>query len=215
MARSLPRRPTVPPVPWRRALRRARRSLALRWLLVAAAASLVAVEAAGVGAEAAAARDAWGRSTGVAVAVRDVARGEVVAAGDVAVQRRPLAVVPDDALQEPPVGRVTTAGLVAGEVVVSSRLAPAGLSGVAALVPDGWRAMAVPTSASGFGSPAPPLAVGDRVDVLAPDVVAADALVVAIDDTAVTVAVPADDAPALAEALAAAVVTIALVGASR
>jgi Flp pilus assembly protein CpaB len=138
----------------------------------------------------------------------------VVGADDVTLEDRPLAVVPDGAVTDAPVGLVATADLVLGEVVVQARLAPEGLAGVAALVPDGWRALAVPTSASGLGAPVPPLAVGDRVDVLAPDVVAADALVVDVEETAVTVAVPADDAPALAEAVAGAVVTLALRGAS-
>ena len=214
MARPLPRSALLPPVPWRRALRRARRSLALRWLLVAAAAGGVAAEAAAIGAEADAERDAWGTAVSVVVVARDVAAGSTVEAADVRVERRPAAVVPDDAVTEPPVGRRATATRVAGEVVVASRLAPAGLSPVAALVPDGAVAVAVPTSASGFGAAAPPLAVGDRVDVLAPRPVAVDAVVVAVGDDALTIAVDAEDAAAVAEAMASSVITVALRGAS-
>ena len=195
-------------------LRRLRRSIAARWLLVAVAAGAVAVEASHITAQAEAERDAWGTPVTVAVAARDVDGGEVIRAADVRVEQRPAAVVPDGAVPAPPVGQVATAALVAGEVVVAARVAPAGLSPVAALVPDGWRAVAVPTSSSGLGAPAPPLAVGDRVDLLAPHTVAEGAVVVAVDEGAVTVAVPAGDVDDVAEATSAAVVTIALVGPS-
>jgi hypothetical protein len=60
--------------------------------------------------------------------------------------------------------------VVAGEPLVAGRLAPDGLTGAAALVPEGYRAVSVPTASAGF----PPVALGDRVDVLAvlpPDLV--------------------------------------------
>ena len=62
----------------------------------------------------------------------------------------------------------------------------------------------------------PPLTAGDLVDVVATptdgatEVVARRARVVGLDDRAVTVAVRAADAPAVASALAAATVTLAL-----
>jgi len=207
-------RPLAPPLlaPVRRTARRGRRSLALRWLLVAAAAALAAVQASALGAQAEAARQAWGEGVDVVVAARDLPAGRRVAATDVVVESRPQAVVPAGALSEPPVGSVLSAGVVAGEVLVGARVAPAGLGAVAALVPEGWRAVAVPTSASGFGPPAPPVTVGDRVDLLAPDVVASG-VVVAVGDDAVTVAVPARDAPAVADAAATVAVTLALRGA--
>jgi hypothetical protein len=90
--------------------------------------------------------------------------------------------------------------------VLAGRLAPEGLQGVAALVPTGWRALAMPA-----GRAALRLSVGDRVDLVAavdgttddasesPSFVLADnALVVAVDDESVTVAVPAEDAPRVA-----------------
>jgi len=61
--------------------------------------------------------------------------------------------------------------------------------------------------------PAPPLGVGDRVDLLAPDVVAAGALVVDVGEEAVTVAVPAEDADDVAAAVATSAVALALRGA--
>jgi len=195
----------------RRWLRRGRRSLVLRWGAVAGAAALAAMQASAVAADAEAARDSWGRGVDVVVAARDLAAGQRVGEGDVRVESRPAAVVPGSAVDDPPLGRVVTAAMAAGEVVVADRVAPAGLSAAAARIPDGWRAVAVP--AGGLGAVTPPLVVGDRVDLLAPDVVAEDAVVVAVADDAVTVAVPAADAPVVADALAVAVVTLALRGA--
>ncbi|MGH9138594.1 MAG: RcpC/CpaB family pilus assembly protein, partial [Acidimicrobiales bacterium] len=97
--------------------------------------------------------------------------------------------------------------------------------GPAALVPAGHRALALPVTA---GVGAPSVVVGDRVDVLAafdmldePDtadvdpagVVTAGAVVVDVGESAVTVAVPEDDAPRVAFAAARGTVTLALVGA--
>ncbi len=205
--------PPLPALPLRRTARRARRSLALRWSAVALAAGLAAAQAVRLGADAEAARAAWGDPVEVVVAARDLDAGDVVQAADVRTERWPSAVVPGGAVDEAPLGRVLSADVVAGEALVGARLAPDGLSGPAALVPDGWRAVAVPSSA-GFGAPVPPLRLGDRVDVLAPDLVAAGAVVVAVDDEVVTIAVSADDAPAVAEAMAVAVVVLALRGAA-
>lgn len=76
---------------------------------------------------------------------------------------------------------------------------------MAALVPAGGRAVAVPVADA-----LPPLRRGDRVDVLAPSVVAADAVVLDVGETVVTVAVVAADAPRVADALARGPVTLAL-----
>jgi Flp pilus assembly protein CpaB len=129
--------------------------------------------------------------------------------------------------------------VLAGEPLVAARLAPDGLTGAAALVPPGWRAVAVPLGPAG----APPLAVGDLVDVLAvmptaglpglgsdgagagpdgtgPDGAAQEpafvlverAAVVDVTDDAVTVAVPEGDAPRVAWALSNGAVVLALGG---
>ncbi|HET7721777.1 MAG TPA: RcpC/CpaB family pilus assembly protein, partial [Acidimicrobiales bacterium] len=108
--------------------------------------------------------------------------------------------------------------------LVEARLAPDGLSPVAARIPPGHRAVAVPTAAGGFATEAPPVEVGDRVDVLAtfdvlePDApptapVARDALVIEVADSRISLAVEADDAAPVAFALARGTVTLALVGA--
>ena len=186
-------------------------------VVLAVASAAVVVRATG---DADAARRRWGSTRAVAVAVAPIDAGIAIDASAVAVRDVPAGLVPDGALGTVPDGRVALAPIVAGEVLVEARLAPAGLSGPAALVPPGWRAIAVP---SGAGPGPPPLAVGDRVDIFAtflaeagtepPTVaVAEDALVVAVDDEGVTVAVPEVDAARVAFATTAGAVTLALRG---
>lgn len=217
-------KPTRSPFPRRRprpllGLRRHPRA----WWLVAAAASLTAgLLASSVVERAEAARRAWGETTAVVVATRDLAPGDRLDAGALTVEERPLATVPTSALTELPRDRVAAAAIVAGEVVVAERLAGAGLDGAAALLPPGTRAVAIPADPS----LTPPVQVGDHVDLVvalaapaegssAPPgfTLVADALVVAVEDTAVTVAVPRDDTSRVAVALGAGAVTLALVGA--
>ena len=208
----------VPGIVARRWARRARRSPAA-WWSCAAVVAVLAVTRVG----------AWGESRTVVVASGDLPPGHVVTLADVTVERWPVAVVPAGALADVPVGRTVTTPIVAGEAVVARRVAPDGLDGVAALLPEGHRAVAVPAAIDGFGAGVPPLAVGDRVDVLATfdvyvdeggsgaeptGVVAAEALVVDVGDGAVTVAVPERDAPQVAFAAARGTVTLALVGMS-
>jgi Flp pilus assembly protein CpaB len=138
-----------------------------------------------------------------------------------ALAQRARAELPDGAVTDVPVGAIAVDALVPGEVVVASRLAPAGLSPAAALLPAGTRGVAVPA-----GTTAMPLAVGDRVDVVAmlpfdlagPEgaaaVVAADATVVQVGEESVLVAVPEPDVPALARALAEGAVQLVLRGAT-
>jgi Flp pilus assembly protein CpaB len=115
--------------------------------------------------------------------------------------------------------------VAAGEPLVAERLAPHGLMGVAALVPTGQRAVAIPIGPLA----APPLTVGDLVDVLAVVVVAEQqqgptpdrpsfplveaALVVDVGEQSISVAVPEADAPRLAWVLANGSVVLALAGA--
>lgn len=194
----------------RRRLRLRRRPLP--WW--AGALVLAAVTATVVGrlvADAAAERDRWGATVQVAVATGDAAPGEPVRAE---LRRLPRSLVPPGATTAAD-GAVAAVALHAGEIVLEGRLAPAGTSAVAALVPAGHRAVAVP---AGDGLP---LAVGDTVDVLAtldPESarptfpVARDARVVHVGEVAVTVAVTVDEAPRVAFALAAGAVTLALSG---
>lgn len=110
-----------------------------------------------------AARERWGTSRPVAVATRDLAPGEVVDADAVEVRDLPAGALTEAAVADAPEGAVVRQPIYAGEPVLASRLAPGGLTGAAALVPAGHRAVAVPVGPGGM----PPVAVGDLVDVLA------------------------------------------------
>jgi Flp pilus assembly protein CpaB len=208
------RGPRFPGVRARRLLQRppVRRGLALT-LALATGLSVATLVRSGD-----AARRSWGTTRPVAVATRDLAPGDVVGAGAVDVRSLPEAMVPAGALAAVAPGAVVRLPVVEGEALVAARLAPHGLSGAAALVPEGYRAVAVPVAG------APPLTVGDQVDVLAvlpPERAASDepafplverAVVVDVGDEGVTVAVPRPDSPRVAFALAQGVVVLALAG---
>lgn len=161
--------------------------------------------------------DPVGRTITAPIALRDLAVGSTIEASDID-QRQ---VAPPDllggvALVDDPVGRVVTSAILAGEAIVEHRVAPDGLSGVAALVPAGHRAVALPVTLAPL-----PVTVGDRVDVLVAaaegvfttDVVARDALVVATSAEMVTIALDEQSATEVADGLASGVVTLALRGA--
>lgn len=197
-----------------------RRQPRLWWLVVASAALAAgwSVSSAVAGAERS--RAAWGATRSVLVVQRARHTGEELRPGDVVLVERPRATVPASALDALPKGSTLRGDVVKGEVVVAERLADATLSRVAARLPTGTRAVAIPIE---VGS-APPLAVGDHVDVLValPEETAGSgppgfaltdgALVVSVDEAAVTVAVPREVAPRVAVALGQGAVTLALVG---
>jgi Flp pilus assembly protein CpaB len=162
---------------------------------------------------ASAAASRWGAPRPVVVAARPVAMGDVLGPDDVVVRPVPASLVPAGALERLPVGRTLLAPLSRGEIVVVARVAPGGVGGLTALLPEGARALAVPV-----GPGTPPVGRGDRVDVLATFdaqptfAVATGAAVLAVTDgKAVTVAVTPDEAPRVAFALAQGTVTLALV----
>ena len=134
------------------------------WLL----ALLVGAAVAAIVSDAEADRRAWGRRAAVVVALRDLEAGEELAPGDVDLRERPVAVVPAGALRALPLGRRLAADVVAGEALVGERLAREGAGSTGARL-DGDAAVTVP-----LGGAPPPLAVGDRVDVLAPAARSAD-----------------------------------------
>lgn len=182
-------------------------------MLLAATSGLVVARAV---ASAEAAADRFGRVRPVLVATRDVAPGAVLGAGVVELRDLPAGSVAPGSAGEDALGRRASAAIRTGEVVHLARVAPAGRSAVAALLPPGTRGIAVPTGPGSL-----PLEVGDVVDVLAttgegvvpPTVTVADATVVVdVGEGAVTVAVPRDQAPQVAYAVATGLVTLALVG---
>jgi Flp pilus assembly protein CpaB len=160
----------------------------------------------------------WGTGRTVVVARHRMEIGAVVAVDDVESASWPAAVIPDNAVTAAPVGRTVVAAIERGEAVVATRLAPDGLMGVAALVPPGWRAVAIPV-----GPTVVSVHVGDRVDLIAGFdaasteagqspalVVARDASVVAVDDERITVAVRDNDVERVAFAVVAGTVVAAL-----
>ena len=131
--------------------------------------------------------------------------GAALAPADVRTARLPASALPDAERAASPTGRTARVDLVPGEVVLAARLGPRGL---AALLPAGSRALAVPRAAG-----TPPLEPGQRADLLAGgSVVVAAAEILAVDDSGTTVAVPAPTAPEVAQAIAAGAVTLSLSG---
>lgn len=200
--------------------RRVRHHPLVRWAAVIA---LVLVAASIIERTAATAREArhqWGEARTVVVARHRIAMGDVVEPDAITTQSWPAALVPVGAVDTSPIGRTAIATIEPGEAVIATRLAPEGLSGLAALVPPGWRALAIPV-----GPTIVKLSVGDHVDLIAGfDVasatagqapaftVADDAIVIAVDDERVTVAVHDDDAARVAFAIVGGTVVPALRG---
>lgn len=204
---------------------RLRRSLRPFWVLTIALALFTGLTVTRLVGEASERAARLGGLIDVQVAAHGVAPGSRLRSIDVTHRRLPAAALPDGHPAASPVGKVTIMPLVAGEVLLASKLAPEGLRGVAALVPPGQRALAVPVDKDGLS-----VRPGNRVDVLATfDVaaggtdeaaaadpgpptfpVASAALVVDVGEEAVTVAVTPDEAPRVAFALARGTVTLAL-----
>lgn len=152
------------------------------------------------------------------VVQRPLEPGARIEPGAVAAEARPLAFVPEGAAVDDPTGRQVTVALATGEVVAEHRLADGDRRGAAALVPEGWRAVAVPAIDAAL-----PVEVGHRVDVLASTdadargavgtVVAEGGVVVHVaEDGTITVAVPGPDAPRVVAAMTGGYVALALTG---
>ncbi|HET9547558.1 MAG TPA: hypothetical protein VFO97_06960 [Desertimonas sp.] len=170
------------------------RSPWLYWAIVAVlagSAGLLVMRAAG-GVDAA--RQSWGETRRVLVARSDIEPG--AALDGVAEPRQlPAPMVPVAALTDLEAGALARQRVAAGEVIVAHDVAPSGAP--QSLIPDGWLAVAV---AERVGSGA---RVGDGVTLAAGGVViAAEGAVVGSASDALLVAVPADEAPRVAHAVA-------------
>ena len=192
---------------------RARRRFRLRfrrplpfWLAALALTALTVSTVARVTGAAAAERERWGERVEVLVAVADLEPGDELR-GELRLV--PAVLVPADARSAPAAGETVAAWIGAGEIVLESRLAPAGLSAVTALLPPGTRGVAIP-----LGLAPLPVEVGDRVDVHGATRLAADAVVVAVSEEAITVAVGATDAARVAYEAASGTVTLVLTATS-
>ncbi|HMC69971.1 MAG TPA: SAF domain-containing protein [Mycobacteriales bacterium] len=199
-------------------IRRLRYRPVTRWFVTGMIVVVAAAFVQRTSADAADRRHRWGETRVVAVARQRIPIGAVIEAGAVTSQSWPVALVPEGALDSAPTGRTAIATIEAGEAVLAGRVAPDGLHGAAALVPAGWRALAIPVAPTVIA-----LDVGDHVDLVAgfdvaeptadrsPSLtVARDALVVAVDEQRVTVAVRDDDAERVAFAIVAGTVVPAL-----
>jgi pilus assembly protein CpaB len=199
-------------------VRRLARSPMAYWAAVVALAAFTAFTVAGQVDRAGAQVARYGHLRPIVVATRAVEVGSVLRPADVAVRSLPAAFLPEGALASTgaAVGRTVVVPLFRGTAVVGAHLAPDGLEGVAALLPAGARAVAVPTSPASVA-----LRRGDRVDVLAtfdpppageaPTFAVAEAApVVDVGPEAVTVAVAPEEALRVAYAVAAGVVTLTL-----
>ena len=200
-------------------LRRLARSAPVFWVVVAALAGLTALTAARLVGRAEASAARYGSLRPVVVATRPVEAGAVLQAGDVAVRALPAAFLPDDHVvaASDAVARTVVVALFPGVPLVRAQLAPEGVRGIAALLPPGTRAVAVPA-----GGASAPVRTGDRVDVLAtfdpsaamssagePTLaVATAALVVDVGEDSATVAVSPEEARRVAFAVAHGVVTL-------
>lgn len=184
------------------------------WTVVAALAVAAGVAVHRIADTAARARDRWGASRAVIVALRAIPPGGALDLTNTESRRLPLAAVPDAALDHLGPGAVASQPIDAGEVVVHSRVGRGGLGPIAALLPPNGRAVAL-----GGRGPRPPVHVGDHVDVVAiggdghqGELVARAALVVQVDDQSVVVAVTAAELPGVAAAALDGSAVIAITG---
>jgi Flp pilus assembly protein CpaB len=123
-----------------------------------AAAALLAARAQAEAARGERAR--WDATVEVVVARDDLAPGDRATGDDLAVELRPAALVPDDALRAlPDLPAVVGQAIASGEVVIGRRLGP---EGTAASLPAGHAAVTISVSGR-----LPALSPGDRVDLLA------------------------------------------------
>lgn len=221
-SRSLPlARPRSSGGPITLARLRLRRSAILYWLGVGTLALIV-----GTGMVAALRHRAGAaggrRPTATVIVARDSLRPGEPIAGHLATARRPVEELPPGTLRAMPApGRLATAYIAAGEIVIDKRLSGRSGDGPAALLAPGTRGITIDL---GEGSE-PPLRVGDEVDVVtAPSsspgdvsgsadeaqTVASGATVIHVSDQAVTVAVPTRRVDAVAAAIAGSSVTVVL-----
>jgi Flp pilus assembly protein CpaB len=107
---------------------------------------------------------AVGPPVNIVRAATDLARGTALSDEMLLASTVPDDFVPPGAVRDAGavVGRVLTADIEAGEILTRSRLAATAVGPVAALVPQGLRALVVPS-----GAPAGTIRAGDRIEVYA------------------------------------------------
>lgn len=168
----------------------------------------------------------FGKLRPVLIATKPIIAGSSLGSDNTELRSYPSSFIPEGALRSASDGALASEDLQAGEPVVQTRLAPEGLSATASLIPQGGRAIAIPSDGGTL-----PLARGDRVDVLAtmgaieatnpsqsserqePTFrVARDATVISYNEQGVTIAVSEEEAIRVAYALSNGIVTLVLNG---
>lgn len=189
----LPRRPLrLPPNPGARLRWALVRRPWLFWLLVGAGTTLTGSIAYESVRSVEAQRQTWGDTATVYVATAPLARGDPLDGATVA-RAFPMAVVPEGAVDAVPAAAVARHDIGTGELLSAHDITDA--RGARSLAPDGWPTVAVvepiPTGAT----------TGATVTIAADGAVLAEAgVIVGRHGDAVLVAVPDEDAPAVAAA---------------
>ncbi|CAB4686630.1 unannotated protein [freshwater metagenome] len=131
----------------------------------------------------------WTSSRAVLVVTSPLDEGDELTAQNTQRFNIPLAITPDDALENFAAGDTARFALQPNTTLTASMVSSAQET---VTVPDGWRIVALPTD-----MPSPPLQLRDSVDVVAGQaVIAAGVLVVSLQP--LTIAVPADVAASVA-----------------
>lgn len=177
-----------------RAVPRTRHQLArrpwIRWAVAAVLATVVGWSVATKLGDVDRQRDAWGSRTPVVVAIVAAEAGQPL---QFEVRDLPIAALPDGALGEVTPGTIARRAVAAGQVLTALDVSTSGPGG---WLPAGWVQLTVPVD------PLPALAPGAAVRVFADGVAIGDGQVVSRDEGSVSVGVPAEVAPAVAEAAA-------------
>lgn len=189
---------------------------ALYWILSLGLAACTSVTIFRLAAAADARARYWGTLAAVPVVTVPVPAGAAIDASDFEMRSVPESLLPHSSVVFEPVGLTALVPLWPGEILIEGKLAPAGVDGPVAMLEPGERAVAVPRMET-----TPPIAVGDRVDVilnLDPSTaggvpalpIARAARVVHVAEAAVTLAVPAKDATKVAFGAAQSALSLAL-----
>lgn len=136
----------------------------------------------------------WSAYQTVLVTKSNVRAGELLTANNTTRVQVPSVFVPQQSLAAVPRNGTARVAL-SPNTIVSVGLTLSDDTSIA--IPEGWRGVAMPSDL-----PAPPLSPGDVVDVVSTDLtIASGALVIGVSSTSgITIAVPAEAAPAVATA---------------
>jgi len=170
----------------------------------------------------------YGHRRMMTIAGRDLEIGHVLEAADIERRELPVALfpqIPDDDQSgdtaghpadgpfDDPVGRTVVEPIYAGEVLLPNRLSTSSSVGLRGVVAETHRVVSVER-----GPLIPAVHPGDRVEVCAPgvgaraSVLARRALIVGIDENSISVAIEANELPAVARAIIDGEVILALIG---